>query len=120
MITKIVICGTHPSPAIALIGEVQKSKKLKIIFFGRKYATEGSKTVSAEFLEITNLGVPFVNVTSGRLQRKWRSSRSSAPVGSLVQTPVTPIGSWGLPWRARSAGKSYHVPGMICPPMSPE
>lgn len=67
---KIVICGGHLSPALALIGQLQKEKELDIIFFGRKFATEGSLNTSSEFKEIGNLNVRFINITAGRLSRR--------------------------------------------------
>lgn len=67
---KIVICGGHLSPALALIGQLQKKKNLEIIFFGRKFVTEGSDNVSAEFKEISSLNLRFVNLTAGRFSRK--------------------------------------------------
>lgn len=67
---KIVICGGHLSPALALITQLQKEKELDLIFFGRKYATEGSSNASAEFKEVSSLNVKFVNITAGRLSRK--------------------------------------------------
>ena len=67
---KIVICGGHLSPALALIGQLQKEKDLEIIFFGRKFATEGSANTSAEFKEINSQNLKFVNITAGRLSRK--------------------------------------------------
>ena len=38
---KILICGGHLSPAIALIEEFEIEKDIIINFIGRKYSTEG-------------------------------------------------------------------------------
>lgn len=67
---KIVLCGGHLSPALALIRQLQKEKDLEIIFFGRKFATEGSFNTSAEFKEVRNLNIKFINITAGRLSRR--------------------------------------------------
>lgn len=67
---KIVICGGHLSPALALIGLLQKEKDLDLIFFGRKFATEGSVNTSSEFKEVNSLNLKFVNITAGRFSRK--------------------------------------------------
>ena len=45
---KIAITGGHLTPALALIDELEK-KDTKIIFFGRKYSTEGATEQSAEY-----------------------------------------------------------------------
>lgn len=68
--TKIVICGGHLTPALALIEQLEGKKGIEIIFFGRKYATEGSANTSAEFKETSSLNVKFINITAGRLSRK--------------------------------------------------
>ncbi len=83
---KIVICGGHLTPALALIEELQKqpSNKVEIIFFGRKIATEGSKNNSAEYEMITKKNVKFVEITAGRLQRKF----TIYTVPALIKIPI--------------------------------
>lgn len=66
---KIVITGGHLTPALAVIEELQAQGGWQIIFIGRKYALEGEKTISVEYKTINNLGIPFFNLTTGRLQR---------------------------------------------------
>ena len=68
---KIVVCGGHLTPALALIEEFNQSKGIKILFFGRKYATEGSKSLSAEYRVITEKKIKFYSISTGRLQRKF-------------------------------------------------
>lgn len=67
---KVVVIGGHLSPAYALIKELQK-RGHTIYFFGRKTAIEGEKALSFEYEQITKLGVPFIAITSGRLQRRF-------------------------------------------------
>lgn len=67
---RIVICGGHLTPALALIDELKKEKDIEIIFFGRKFATEGSENTSAEFTEIKSQNIKFVNIPAGRFNRK--------------------------------------------------
>lgn len=87
---KIVITGGHLTPALALIEELQKEKDTKIVFFGRKYATEGSKNTSAEYKIIKEKNIEFVNITTGRLQRKFTpytiSSLLKVPLGIIQST----------------------------------
>lgn len=69
---KIVICGGHLTPAQAVIDAIQKKdKNIKIIFFGRKYTTEGSKSPSVEFETIKKLQIKFYSINAGRLSRKF-------------------------------------------------
>lgn len=79
---KIVICGGHLTPALALIEALEK-KGYQIIFFGRKIATDGSDNLSAEFREISKRGIPFIDIVSGRLTRKF----TKYTVSSLLKIP---------------------------------
>jgi UDP-N-acetylglucosamine--N-acetylmuramyl-(pentapeptide) pyrophosphoryl-undecaprenol N-acetylglucosamine transferase len=68
---KIVITGGHLTPAHALINELKKRGGWQIYYLGRKYSFEGKKILSAEFRIIPSLGVKFISITTGRLQRKF-------------------------------------------------
>lgn len=81
---KIVICGGHLTPALALIESLEKTKDIQIIFFGRKFATEGNKNTSAEYKILSDKKIKFVKLTAGRLQRKFTSHTLS----SLLKIPV--------------------------------
>lgn len=81
---KIVICGGHLTPALALLGELEKRRDLKIFFFGRKFATEGSPNLSAEYRSILPRNIHFINITTGRWQRKF----TKYTLTSLVKIPI--------------------------------
>lgn len=81
---KIVICGGHLTPAIALIEGLETKKDVKIIFFGRQFSMEGNRSPSAEFRVITKKNIQFVKITSGRLQRKF--TRYTIP--SFIKIPI--------------------------------
>ncbi len=69
---KILITGGHVTPAIAVIDEIEKRYPLwKIVFVGRKYAVEGSRTTSEEYRLITQRAVHFLSLFTGRLQRAF-------------------------------------------------
>lgn len=68
---KLVICGGHLTPALALIEEIEEVKNFQIFFFGRKSATEGSSSYSAEYQIIVEKGIKFYSLVTGRLQRKF-------------------------------------------------
>jgi UDP-N-acetylglucosamine--N-acetylmuramyl-(pentapeptide) pyrophosphoryl-undecaprenol N-acetylglucosamine transferase len=82
---KIVICGGHFSPAIALIEFLKEYKQYEVFYFGRKYSFEGDKSLSLEFREIRSLAIPFYIIITGRLQRSWT-------VNSLSSICKFPIG----------------------------
>ena len=68
---RVVICGGHLTPALALIEEFEKNKNLEFIFFGRKFATEGSSNYSAEYKVVKAKKLKFFVVNAGRIQRKF-------------------------------------------------
>lgn len=78
----IVVTGGHVTPAIAVIDALKSD--VSVVFFGRKYAMEGSRTVSAEYRLIIGKGIRFISITTGRLQRylTWMT------VPSLFKIPV--------------------------------
>lgn len=78
---KIVICGGHLSPALSVIENLPKGDK--VIVFGRKHAHEGDDSLTLEYKTMQNRNIPFIPITTGRLQRKL--TRHTVP--SLVKTP---------------------------------
>lgn len=113
---RIVICGGHITPAIALVEELQKRYDLNIIFFGRKYATEGSPNLSAEYqLFKDQPHIKFRLITTGRLQRKF--TRYTIP--SLAKIPIGFIQSFiylliDRPQLIVSFGTYLSVPVVFC------
>lgn len=81
---KIVICGGHITPALAVIDEIAKIKDIEILFFGRKYATEGFKNPSWEYKIISGKKIKFYSIIAGRLQRKF----TKHTLLSLLKIPV--------------------------------
>ncbi len=81
---KIVLTGGHLAPALAVIEELKKEGGLKIYYFGRKYSLEGEKVLSAESKIIPSMGIEFIPITTGRLQRKF--TRYTVP--SLLKVPL--------------------------------
>lgn len=71
MIT-IFITGGHVTPALAVIEEVERRfPTWNIVFVGRKTSLEGEPTLSEEHKLITDKGIPFLSLTTGRLQRRF-------------------------------------------------
>lgn len=81
---KILICGGHFTPAQALIAQFDKNQNVSISFIGRKYATEGSSSLSQEFKIITGKKIKFYSLTTGRLQRKF----TKFTIPSLLKIPI--------------------------------
>ncbi len=68
---KILLTGTHFTPAQALIEQLQKSDGQQIVYVGRKSTREGDKTGSVESQVLPKLGVRFIPLISGRLSRNF-------------------------------------------------
>lgn len=67
---KIFITGGHITPAMAVIEEIRsRYPSWQIVFIGRKIAQEGSIVLSEEYRIIQEQGIPFISITTGRLQR---------------------------------------------------
>ena len=112
---KIVVCGGHLTPALALIEQFAKDKNYKILFFGRKYTAEGSKNLSAEYRLITQKKIRFFSIISGRLQRKF----TRYTIFSLLKIPIGLLQSFILllferPGLIISFGGYLSVPVVFC------
>lgn len=80
---KIVIIGGHLTPALSVIEELPKDSQ--ILYIGRKYALEGDSAVSLEYDVITEKGIKFAEIKTGRFQR-------AVTVRSLPSLAKIPIG----------------------------
>ena len=84
MTKKIVITGGHLTPAQAVIEELKKEGNWEIYYFGRRFSFEGESSPSVESLVIPKMGVKFISLPAGRLQRKF----SRYTFISLLRIPV--------------------------------
>lgn len=96
----IIITGGHVTPALALIDELTAYKDIEIIFVGRKIAMEGDKADSYEYRQILERQIPFINLTTGRLQR-FLSPYSFI---SLAKIPVGLAQSFSILAKYKPAG----------------
>lgn len=81
---KILITGSHFTPAQAVITELLTDQDIKIVYIGRSYTREGDKTPSVESQVLPKLGVKFLSITTGRLQRSF----TKFTVPSLLKIPL--------------------------------
>lgn len=67
---KILVCGGHPTPALAVVDELKKNHPdVEIKFVGRKYAIESERTLSYEYKGCQSRNIPFIELQAGRLTR---------------------------------------------------
>jgi len=81
---KILLTGAHFTPALAVIEELKKTRGVKITYVGRKTTLEGDKAQSVESKVLPTLGVKFIPIITGRLQR----SLTIYTIPSLLKIPV--------------------------------
>jgi len=74
--------GGHFAPALSVIRQLPKDVEYTIV--GRKYTYEGSDTLSLEYVTAQKNNLPFIPITTGRLQRSF----SKFTIPSLLKIPV--------------------------------
>ncbi len=85
MMMKILITGAHFTPAVAVIEELRKmDSQAKVVYVGRKTTQEGDKSLSVESKVLPTLGIKFIPIISGRLQRYF----SIYTIPSLFKIPI--------------------------------
>lgn len=67
----ILITGGHLTPAVAVINELKKRGYNNLIWVGHKYNQRGNKELSPEFVTVKDLEIPFIELRTGKLTRKW-------------------------------------------------
>lgn len=86
---KIIICGGHLTPALAVI-DLLKKEDWEIIFIGRKFAMEGEASLSVEYKTTREMGLPFIGLTAGR----WQRSLTRFTFISFLKIPIGLIQSF--------------------------
>lgn len=81
---KVLITGAHFTPAVAVINELKKQKDIEVVYVGRTTTMEGDNTPSVESQVLPEMGVRFIPITAGRLQREF----SLYTVPSLLKIPI--------------------------------
>jgi len=85
---KIVLTGGHAATtAVAVIEEIKKDSEAllwELYWLGEKYAFEGKKALSLEYQVLPKLGVNFVSLVSGRLQKRF----TFWTIPSIIKIPI--------------------------------
>lgn len=83
-IMKILITGAHFTPAVATIEELKRKDGVEVVYVGRETTLEGDKTLSVESKVLPSLGVKFIPIIAGRLQRTF----TVHTIPSLLKVPI--------------------------------
>lgn len=81
---KVLITGAHFTPAVATIEQLKKYPNTQIVYVGRKNTQEGDPSPSQESQILPKLGVKFIPIVTGRLQR----SLTIYTIPSLLKIPI--------------------------------
>ena len=81
---KILITGAHFTPAVATIEELKKMDGVEVVYVGRKTTLEGDKALSVESKVLPAMGVKFIPIITGRLQRSF----TPYTIPSLLKIPI--------------------------------
>jgi len=70
---KIILTGTHLTPAIELINQLRADKDIdwKIYYFGRRFNSSISSAASIESEIIPKMGIKFYGLNCGKFDRRW-------------------------------------------------
>ncbi len=85
---KILLIGGHMTPALAVAEELQRQKHYNIVWVGTKFSQTGDKNVSAEYKAVLNLNVKFINLTTGKLWRRWTIGTFTKGLKNLLLIPL--------------------------------
>lgn len=84
---KILLTGSHFTPALAVCEELKKEKDIQLVYVGRNTTDEENQIKSVESNEFAKIGVKFIPLTIGKLQRYFSIysffSFLKVPVGFL-------------------------------------
>lgn len=84
---RVVITGSHFSPALSVIVRLMRSSEVLLI--GRKHVFEADASLSFDYRVCRDIGIPFKTIRTGRLQRKI----TQYTLPSLFKFPIGVIDS---------------------------
>ncbi len=111
----ILITGAHFTPAVAVIEQLKKYPDISITYVGRKYTQEGDDSSSVESQVIPTLGVKFISLITGRLQRSF----TRYTILSILKIPIGFVQAFYIILKEKpdvvlSFGGYVAVPLVIC------
>lgn len=79
----ILVTGGHATPALAVISELKKRGYTSYLWVGHKYNQQGNTEVSPEFKLVEEIGIKFINLKAGKINRRWNLQNFLPSIGSL-------------------------------------
>ena len=69
---KLLITGGHHSSAIPVINELQQRyPEIQIKWVGHRHSLQFDKNDTLEYIEITRLGIPFYELSAGKVYKTY-------------------------------------------------
>src|SRR3989344_8533303 len=102
---KILVTGAHFTTAMAVIEELQKQPNIELVYVGRKTTREGDSSPSPESKIIPEMGVRFIPIITGRLQRSF----TIYTIPSLLKIPIGLLQSFWIIFREKHKIGRAHV-----------
>lgn len=81
---KILVTGAHFTPAVATLEELKQYPGVEVVYAGRKTTQEGDAVPSIESRILPSMGIKFIPVITGRLQRSF----TVYTIPSLLKIPI--------------------------------
>ena len=94
---KILITGSHFTPAQATIEKLQNYPEVEIVYIGRRFTLEGDRSLSVESQVLPRMGIKFIPIITGRLQR----SLTVHTIPSLFKIPIGIVQSFFIVWKEK-------------------
>ena len=91
---KLLLTGAHFTPAQAVIEEFKKKPGIEIIYVGRNTTLEGDPSLSIESQVLPKLGVKFIPIMAGRLQRSF----TIYTIPALLKIPIGLLQAFYVIW----------------------
>lgn len=76
------------TPGLALLDNLRKNPKHKILWVGHKKSQTGDKNYSAEYREVKKREIKFISLHTGKVWRKWTTKTFVKGLVNLISIPI--------------------------------
>lgn len=84
---RIMLIGGHLTPALALAQYFQEKGIENLVWVGTRFVQTGANNNSFEYDEVRKLNIPFIELKTGKLWRKWTFKTLLKAIYNLLLIP---------------------------------
>jgi len=84
---RIMLIGGHLTPALALAHYLKEHKIDNLVWVGTRFVQTGAENTSFEYEEVGKLNIPFIELRTGKLWRKWTIKTFLKAIYNLLLIP---------------------------------